>query len=84
MKLLLLLALERVLGNNPFVEKGSSSHPLGVRTPTSSVFTTGEERTERFSFRGPVPICRHGREAHPSRDPFEARSSRSIHGQLNR
>jgi len=65
------------------VEKQSlSSHPLGIWTSTSSVFTSSEEITERFSLRGRVrvpvtvpsvvPVCGHCREAHTGRDSFKA------------
>jgi hypothetical protein len=76
------------------LKKSLSSHPLWVWTFTPSVFTGGEERAERFPLYGPVrvsvtviiviavsigvPVRGHGREAHPGRDAFEARSSRSI------
>jgi hypothetical protein len=76
------------LGEHPRSSVRLSSHPLGIWTSTSDVFSS-EEITKRFSLHSPVsvvvvtvsitvPVCGHGREAHTCRDSFETRSSRSV------
>jgi len=78
-------------------KKGAlSSDSLGIWTSAPNFSISSEEITEGFSLHDRirvsvsvvaiaivVPVRGHDRESHASRDPFKARSSRSIWGEVS-